>query len=119
MVFLVHPRAAKYFVSVIYHILTATEWEAASRKPFYSHGAFDADGYIHCCTAEQLKFVGDHYFRGQRDLVILCIDAALVTAPIKYEDLNGEGMLFPHIYGMLSTNAVKKVVQFPPSADGN
>ena len=118
VLFLAHPQAPKYFVSVIYHILTASEWEVALRRPFYQHATFEADGYIHCCTAEQLKYVGDHYFRGQRDLVILCIDAALVAASIKYEDLNAEGMLFPHIYGMLNLNAVKKVVLFPPSADG-
>jgi uncharacterized protein (DUF952 family) len=108
----------EYFAAMIYHIVTATEWETASRKPLYSHAAFAADGYIHCCTALQLEYVGNRYFRGQRDLVILCIDAHKVTAPIKYEDLNAEGMLFPHVYGMLNTDAVKKVAAFPPSPDG-
>ena len=118
LISLLLDSALKYVGVMIYHILTATEWELASRRPVYRHAAFDADGFIHCCTAEQLEYVGDHYFRGQRGLVILCIDAALVTAPIKYEDLNAEGKLFPHIYGMLNTNAVKRAVAFPPSSDG-
>jgi uncharacterized protein (DUF952 family) len=103
---------------VIYHILSSAEWEAASHSPFYSPAAFSADGFIHCCNAEQLGYVGERYFRGQQDLIVLCIDTGRVTAPIKYEDLNGEGMLFPHIYGRLNTDAVKTAVNFPPGADG-
>jgi uncharacterized protein (DUF952 family) len=104
--------------SVIYHILTSAEWESASRNPFYSPTGFAADGFIHCCHEEQLEYVGKRYFRGQQGLVILCIYTEKVTAPIKNEDSNGEGMLFPHIYGVLNTNAVCKVVPFPSSADG-
>jgi len=76
------------------------------------------DGFIHCCTAAQLEYVGERYFRGQQDLILLCIDAGRVTAPIKYEDLNGEGMLFPHIYGPINTDAVNNVVAFRPNPDG-
>jgi uncharacterized protein (DUF952 family) len=103
---------------MIYHIMTSTEWELASRNPYYSPDTFARDGFIHCCETEQLEYVGEHYSRGRNDLVILCIDADIVTAPIKNEDLNGESMFFPHIYGVLNTNAVKNVVAFPPNADG-
>jgi uncharacterized protein (DUF952 family) len=103
---------------VIYHILTSDEWEAASHSPSYSPAGFSADGFIHCCNEEQLEYVGNRYFRGQQDLVVLCIDTNGVTAPIKYEDLNGEGMLFPHIYGRLNTDAVKRAVNCPPGTDG-
>ena len=103
---------------MIYHILNAGEWELALRNAYYSPAAFALDGFIHCCTAEELQYVGDRHFRGQRGLFILCIDTALLIAPIKYEDLNGEGMSFPHIYGALNTNAVKNVIAFPPRSDG-
>ena len=104
--------------AVIYHILTSADWAHASERPTYAPAGFAADGYIHCCNADQLKYVGDHHFREKPDLLILCIDTAKLNAPVKYEDLNREGMLFPHIYGVLNTDAVKKVVGFPPNADG-
>src|SRR5690349_8429829 len=88
---------------MIYHILTATEWKVSSRQPLYVPAAFDAYGFIHCCDAEHLRHVVDHYFRGQKDLVILCIDTAKLAAPVRYEDLNSEGIRFPHIYGELNT----------------
>jgi len=112
-------RELRYFVSVIYHILTSAEWRSASGSPDYSTSSFAVDGFIHCCTAEQLEYVGKRYFRGRQDLVMLCIDSDRVTAPVKYEDLNGEGMLFPHIYGPINTDAVTNVVvALPSNADG-
>ena len=103
---------------MIYHILTFAEWARTSALPFYSPAALAMDGFIHCCDADQLEYVGERHFRGQQNLVILCIETDKVTAPIKHEDLNGEGMCFPHVYGMLNTDAVNKVVNFPPSPDG-
>ena len=103
---------------MIYHILTSAEWAQASAQPSYAPDGFAADGYIHCCNAEQLEYVSGRYFRGKQDLVVLCIETSKLKAPIKYEDLNREGMLFPHLYGALNTDAVEKVVHFPPNADG-
>ena len=103
---------------MIYHILGAAEWELATRNSVYVPAAFATDKFIHCCEAEQLEYVATHYFRGRQGLVILCIDADMVTAPIKYEDLNGEGMSFPHIYGVLNTNSVKNTIPLPHNADG-
>ena len=65
-----------------------------------------------------MEYVGKRYFRGRQDLVMLCIDSDRVTAPVKYEDLNGEGMLFPHIYGPINTDAVTNVVVALPSNRG-
>ena len=101
---------------MIYHILTSAEWAQASAS--YAPGGFAADGYVHCCNAEQLEYVSGRYFRGKQDLVVLCIETSKLKAPIKYEDLNREGMLFPHLYGALNTDAVEKVVHFTPNADG-
>ena len=62
--------------------------------------------------------LGDIDNDGKQDLVVLCIQSDKLTAPLKYEDLNQEGMLFPHIYGMLNTDAVNNIVVFPLGADG-
>ena len=98
---------------MIYHILTSAEWAQASAHPSYAPDGFAADGYIHCCSAEQLQYVGDHYFRGKQDLVILCIETSKLNAPVKYEDLNREGMLFPHLYGALKYRRRREGRSFP------
>ena len=107
-----------YALSMIYHVVTSAEWALVSKGRHYSPPAFSNDGFIHCCKEEQLEYVGKCHFRGRQGLVVLCIDPTMVAAPIKYEDLTGENMLFPHIYGVLNTDAVKSVVAFQPRADG-
>jgi uncharacterized protein (DUF952 family) len=57
-------------------------------------------------------------FRGQTDLLLLCIDPTRLVAPLVYEDCYQAGMAFPHIYGPLNTDAVLRVVDFPPQIDG-
>jgi len=64
---------------VIYHVLTAAEWEENAGNPDYRPLSFPSDQFIHCCTAEQLQHVLQRYFPGQQDLVILCIDAEMVS----------------------------------------
>ncbi len=58
-------------------------------------------------------------FRGQKELVLLCIDPGKVTMPIDYEDCYESGQAFPHIYGPLNVEAVTTVIPFPPQKDGS
>ncbi len=50
--------------------------------------------------------------------MLLVIDTDKVDAEIIYENLEGGDQLFPHIYGHLNCDAVVKVVDFEPDADG-
>ena len=67
------------------------------------------------------------FFRGQRDLLLLCIDEGKLAAPLRYESAappagvssaEPRGALFPHLYGELSLDAVTGVLEFPCSAEG-
>ena len=51
---------------MIYHILASDEWKSASRNEYYSPDSFGVDGFIHCCTEEQLEYVGERHFRGRQ-----------------------------------------------------
>ena len=50
--------------------------------------------------------------------MLLFIDPDKVEAEIIYENLEGGEQLFPHIYGELNVDAVVKVAQFEPDAEG-
>jgi uncharacterized protein (DUF952 family)/quercetin dioxygenase-like cupin family protein len=103
---------------MIYHVTTAEAWAAALPAGVYQPAAFAADGFIHLCEADQLPHVGNDYYRGQSGLVALCVKPGAVQAIIKYEDLTGSGMVFPHVYGALNVDAVQQVVNFRPGPDG-
>ncbi len=61
--------------------------------------------------------MANSFYRGQRSLVLLCIDFARVKAEIKYEGLES-GEQFPHIYGELNLDAVVNVLDFEPDQEG-
>ena len=104
--------------AMIYHVTSVTDWEQAVAAGQYTPPAFAREGFIHCCHADQLSAVGNRYYHGQRGLVVLCIDPSQVTAPIVHEQAATRPEVFPHIYGPLNVDAVRRVVAFPPQADG-
>ena len=80
---------------------------------------FSVEGFIHCSTPAQVLQVANARFRGRSDLLLLSIDTDRVDAEIRYENLEGGEQLFPHIYGELDRDAVIRVVEFKPQADGS
>jgi uncharacterized protein (DUF952 family) len=104
---------------MILHITTRESWATAVSTPRYSADSLHTEGFIHCSTPEQVLKPANEMFRDQTNLILLCIDPALVEADIVYEDCYESGMAFPHIYGRLNTNAVIKTVDFPPNEDGS
>jgi uncharacterized protein (DUF952 family) len=103
----------------IYHITSRAAWQAAREAGVYSADSLEAEGFIHASTQEQVVRTANRFYHGQQGLVLLEIQAAKVGVEIKYEDLAGEGMLFPHIFGALQVNAVSGWAAFEPSDDGS
>lgn len=74
------------------------------------------DGFIHCSDPSQLLEVANALYKGERGLVLLCIDPAKVKTEIRYEKSGPEA--FPHIYGPLNTDAVVAALPFEPDDEG-
>jgi uncharacterized protein (DUF952 family) len=112
-------------MTYILHIITRERWEAAQHEPEYYGESLAAEGFLHFSTPAQVVGVADARFRGAQNLQLLVVDAARLTAPLRYEApfkstrAHEVGQLFPHLYGPLNRDAVIAVVDFPPRADGN
>jgi len=92
-------------ITPIFHITLQNIWETAELKGTYKTPSLQKEGFIHCCLEHQIEGVTTRYFQPGNSLVLLEINPDLVQAEIKYEtSTNGEE--FPHIYGILNTNAV-------------
>ncbi len=104
-------------MNVILHITQRQQWYEA--KPFgtYRGDTLEFEGFIHCSTPLQVIKVANTFFANQKGLVLLCIDCDRVKAEITYEGLETQE-LFPHIYGALNVDAVFKILDFEPDADG-
>jgi uncharacterized protein (DUF952 family) len=94
----------------ILHITPRTTWERAVARSEYKGDTLATEGFIHCCTPEQLAGVYDRYYKRQAGLIVLRIDMARLTSPLKWESPPGSVEKFPHIYGPLNLDAVVEVV---------
>jgi uncharacterized protein (DUF952 family) len=105
-------------LTIVYKICPAALWREAERSGVFRGSPVDAqDGFIHFSSAEQASETAAKHFAGERDLVLLRVDAARLGARLKWEPSRG-GALFPHLYGELELAAVIRVDPLPLAANG-
>lgn len=90
--------------NIIYHVVTPDYWQQFSEKEAYTAPTFEEEGFIHCCTKAQIKYVLTTYFTGAKEILLLKIDTTLLNAEFKTEPANGQH--FPHIYGAINKSAI-------------
>ncbi len=103
----------------IFHILPADDWEQAKINGIYAPASLEAEGFIHCSTRDQVINTANSFFKGQSDMILLWILEHKVQPEIRYEDLLGEGTLFPHIYGQLNLDSVEQTSKLRRDEDGD
>lgn len=103
---------------MILHITTRKQWEEANLLGTYRNKSLEDEGFIHCSDPRQILRSANEYYRGQPELLLLCISSSLLKAPLVYEDSYNKGEKFPHIYGLLNVDAVLHVFDLPANKDG-
>jgi len=110
-------------MGLILHVTLRADWEMAQRKGVYESASLATEGFIHCSKLEQAEETANRYFKGQRDVILLCIDEAKVKAVVKYEEPAKmadarDALLFPHIYGPLNLDGVFMVANLGLDSSG-
>ena len=102
----------------IYKIATVNQWRAAEAAGVFEGAPVDlADGYIHFSTAAQVAETLAKHFAGQRDLLLIAVDADQLGDALRWEVSRG-GQHFPHLYAPLRVAAARRVSAIPLGADG-
>lgn len=109
-------------MALIYHLAPAERWRAWPRGAAYLPAEYEADGFVHCTAGADLMLqVANRFYRNTPgDWVVLAIDPARLTSPLRWErpapddDL---APLFPHVYGPIDAAAVVEVRPVQRSAD--
>ena len=101
----------------IYKVATRAQWQAAEATGTFRGAPVDlADGYIHFSTAAQLAETLARHFAGQRDLLLIEVDADALGDALRWEPSRG-GDLFPHLYAPLAVAAAIRVIDVPADRD--
>ena len=102
---------------LIYKIVPEALWRTAEALAEFDGAPVDlADGYMQFSTAEQVRETAAQ-FAGQRDLLLLTVEAERLGEALKWEPSRG-GDLFPHLYGKLQLADVLRVDKLPLREDG-
>ena len=101
----------------LFHLVSAADWAAAQIAGVLRPASLVTQGFVHLSERSQVLGTANRFFRGRRDLLILLIDSAKLSDPVRYEE--GEpGVHFPHLYGPLPVAAVESTRALVPDADG-
>jgi len=95
---------------MIYHVVTAPQWQLALQQGFYAADSLATEGFIHASNEVQVKGVLKRYYQNVPDLLLLHIDETKLTAELKFELAPSVNEVFPHIYGKLNIDAVVKTI---------
>ena len=106
---------------LLVHLCTGPEWDAARAAGEMRPESLASSGFVHLSTPQQVHLPANRIFAGRTDLVVLHVDADLLSAPLRWEPgVPGDpaSMLFPHLYGALPAAAVVGVEPYRPGPDG-
>jgi uncharacterized protein (DUF952 family) len=114
----VHTLLTLRHGDLVYHILPRPDWQTAEKAGSYRPVSLTHGGFIHFSKVEQVLPVARNFYQDVEDLLLLTIATEKVTGEIRFEDLLGEGKLFPHLYGPLDLSAVVAVDEFDKDDSG-
>ncbi|MGE2690044.1 DUF952 domain-containing protein [Mycolicibacterium pulveris] len=103
------------------HLCSADEWRAAQASGEHRPASLKASGFVHLSTPAQVHLPANRLYGGRTDLVLLRIDPARLSSPVRWEPgvpADPMGMEFPHLYGPLPISAVISVTPYVPDAAG-
>jgi uncharacterized protein (DUF952 family) len=98
--------------ALIYHITYREDWKRAQSQGFYRAPSLDTEGFIHCSMKNQVAATAQRFFKGQKGLVVLCIDTKSLTSEMKMEPPSHPTEtpvgpeVFPHVYGVINISSV-------------
>ena len=105
-------------MTTIYKICERAAWRLAEQGGAYRGSDADArDGFIHFSTAAQLAGTMAKHFAGQRELLLVAVDADALGSALKWEPSRG-GELFPHLYAAMPLSAVRWTKPLPDEVAG-
>ena len=93
-------------MTMIYHLASKPDWEAARTNEEYRAESLVLEGFIHCSKDHaQAVEVANRLFQGRDDMLVLELDIGRLISPIKHEP-SRSGVVYPHIYGPINNDAV-------------
>jgi uncharacterized protein (DUF952 family) len=96
----------------IYHFINKSNLARDLNEKSLHVPSLESQGFIHCSTLEQVVSVANLIAPYDEEMHLIEIEEDRVTPEVRYENLEGGEMFFPHIYGPLNQNAIVAIHPF-------
>jgi uncharacterized protein (DUF952 family) len=107
--------------SVLVYLCSTDDWIAMQASGEHRPDSLSQNGFVHLSTPEQVHLPANRLYSGRTDLVLLHIDPARLSSPVRWEPgvaTDPDAMVFPHLYGALPASAVINVTSYRPGVNG-
>jgi uncharacterized protein (DUF952 family) len=91
---------------VIYHFINRENLARFQKDGVVRLPSLEKEGFMHCSTLEQVLGVANRISPYDEEMLLLQIDESNVGPEVRYENLEGGTILYPHIYGPLNEDAI-------------
>ncbi len=93
----------------LFHVLDAPAWAMAQASGRHAPPELSRDGFLHCCTRAQLRFVAGRHFAGRTGMLALRFRPGLCGAAVEWVRSEPDQAPFPHLRGAIPVAAVVEV----------
>ena len=105
---------------IIFHIVEKKNLEKNFKGNFYGDFLVKKDGFIHCCTFNQLTEVANNNFKNiDEDLIVLCLNTYYLKSAIKWIKTEKNDKVFPRVYGPVNGESIIKEIEFKRNESGD
>ncbi|MGQ7843358.1 DUF952 domain-containing protein [Granulosicoccus sp. 3-233] len=98
--------------ALIYHIALDADIAPLAAGGDYRCASLDSEGFIHCCSQQQLHGVTARYYADIDDVHLLIIAVDRLTPALILENTVGGDELFPHVYGPLAADCIVDCIPY-------
>lgn len=107
-------------LDTILHLIEPAAWQQAQLAGSITNDSLLTEGFIHCCTDEQLEQVLNRFYSHTPDMLALRLRVADIESPLRWEapahpdgtanTTSEDTLKFPHVYGEIPLGAVVEEV---------
>lgn len=97
---------------IIIHCMLKKDYEVIKENPYYGDHLIKTDQFIHFSTWNSFYDIAPSFMQDDKEKVFLCVDTNLLESELKWEEVDKEGIYYPHLYGLLNMNSVVDIVPF-------
>lgn len=101
-------RRSDEIINPVFYITEREKWEVIKEDIEYSPPSIQKEGFIHLCDKNQVEVVINRYYQDKENLLLLHIDPLKLKHELRYDHVDDNQSLYPHLYGPLNLNAVIK-----------